>query len=53
MFCAAWLTVACAHILAEHDPEYMRSSVHRFAEKVKDLGYNEMSKRYSELLART
>jgi hypothetical protein len=53
VFCAAWLTVHCAQILAEHDPEYMRTSVSRFAEKVKDLGYNEMSKRYSELLART
>jgi diguanylate cyclase (GGDEF)-like protein len=53
LYSAAWLTAACADVLHRHDPAYMRDSVTRYAARVKDLGYNEMSRRYAELLART
>ena len=53
LYSAAWLTAACAEVLERHDPTYMRSSVNRFAERVKELGYNEMSRRYADLLARS
>jgi predicted ATPase len=53
VYSAAWLTAECAEVLYKHDPTQIRSSVLRFAERVKGLGYAEMSRRYEVLLSRT
>ena len=53
VYSAAWLTAECAEVLFEHDPTHIRSSVLRYAERVKGLGYTEMSRRYEVLLSRT
>ena len=53
LYSAVWLTAECADILYEHDPALMHSSVARYADRVKDLGYSGMTKRYAELLARS
>jgi tetratricopeptide (TPR) repeat protein len=49
---AAWITAQCADVLLEHDPERVRSCVQQYAGWVKEYGYNEMSRRYDDLLAR-
>jgi diguanylate cyclase (GGDEF)-like protein len=49
---AAWLIAECADILHAHDRALLRSSVNRFAPRVQSQGYQGMSRRYSELLAR-
>jgi diguanylate cyclase (GGDEF)-like protein len=53
VYCAAWLTAECAEVLYKHDPTHVRSSVLRYAERVKGLGYAEMSRRYEVLLSKT
>ena len=53
LYSAAWLAASCAHLFADHDPGYVRSSVNRYKDRVEKLGYTEMSRRYEELLART
>ena len=52
-YSAAWLTAECADILIEFDRERIRSSVTRFADKAKDFGLSEISRRYADVLART
>jgi diguanylate cyclase (GGDEF)-like protein len=53
VYSAAWLTAECAEVLYKHDPTHIRSSVLRYAERVKGLGYAEMSRRYEVLLSKT
>jgi tetratricopeptide (TPR) repeat protein len=53
VYSAAWLTAECAEVLYKHDPTHVRSSVMRYAERVKGLGYAEMSRRYEVLLSKT
>jgi tetratricopeptide (TPR) repeat protein len=48
---AAWLTAACADALFEFDESAIKSSITRYTERVKELGYAEMTKRY-EVLSR-
>jgi hypothetical protein len=48
---AAWLTAACADALFDFDPSAIKSSITRYTERVKQLGYAEMTKRY-EVLSR-
>lgn len=53
LYCAAWLTVECAALLMDHDPDRIRPSVTRYVDRVKSLGLEEMNRRYAALLART
>ena len=49
---AAWLTVACADALLEFDREGIQASMNRFGERVRQLGYAEMTKRYESVVRR-
>ncbi|HUF26401.1 MAG TPA: diguanylate cyclase [Gemmatimonadaceae bacterium] len=53
VYSAAWLAAECADLLYQHDPAHMRSTVTRYAERMKELGYGEMSRKYEALLTRT
>jgi hypothetical protein len=48
-YIAAWLAAACAKVMAEHDPIRFRASVERYAPRVGQLGYSEMTRRYEGL----
>ena len=52
-YSAAWLTAECADILIDIDRERIRSSVNRFADKAREFGLSEISRRYQDVLART
>jgi len=52
LYCAAWLTAACADSLYEFDKETVKSSIRRYSERVKALGYAEMTRRYDVLIQR-
>jgi tetratricopeptide (TPR) repeat protein len=52
LYCAAWLTASCADDLIELDAEGVKSSVRRYGERVRKLGYAEMTRRYDALLSR-
>jgi len=52
LYCAAWLTASCADALFEIDPERVKSSIRRYGERVKRLGYAEMTRRYDALIRR-
>jgi tetratricopeptide (TPR) repeat protein len=49
LYNAAWLTVVCADSLIPFDGGYVEMSILRFGEKVKSLGYAEMTRRYEVL----
>jgi GGDEF domain-containing protein/tetratricopeptide (TPR) repeat protein len=49
MYNAAWLTVACAEPLMVFAPEQVRASIERYRDRVRDLGYPEMTRRYEAL----
>lgn len=49
LYNAAWLTAICAEYLATVDPQRVRLSVDHYAERVRGLGYPEMTKRYEAL----
>jgi tetratricopeptide (TPR) repeat protein len=49
---AAWLTAACADALFDFDGSAMRSSISRYTERVHELGYAELTKRYEALSKR-
>lgn len=51
LYSAAWLTAVCAESLGEFDRDAIRASVRRYSERVRKLGYDEMTRRY-DLLAR-
>jgi tetratricopeptide (TPR) repeat protein len=50
LYNAAWLTVVCADSLMRFDAEHVEVSIRRFSEKVKELGYPEMTRRYDALI---
>lgn len=52
LYCAAWLTASCAEDLIDLDAEGVKSSVRRYGERVRQLGYAEMTRRYDALLSR-
>jgi len=49
---AAWLTAACADTLMPFAPDRIRQYVTGYAERVKGLGYPEMTRRYESLTLR-
>ncbi|MEJ7809275.1 MAG: diguanylate cyclase [Gemmatimonadaceae bacterium] len=49
---AIWLTVECAEVLLEHDPACAAAALGRYAERVRELDYEILSRRYGEVLAR-
>lgn len=49
---AAWLIVECADALFEFDASTIRSSISRYTERIRKLGYPEMTKRYEALSRR-
>lgn len=51
VYAAAWLTAACANAIKPHDSERLREFVARYADRVAELGYAEMAKRYQALTA--
>jgi len=51
-YCAAWLIASCADDLIVFDEQQVKSSVRSYAERVRKLGYAEMTRRYDALIAR-
>ena len=49
---AAWLTVACADALVQFDCEGVKSSILSYRDRVRRLGYAEMTRRYEALAQR-
>ncbi|HVX38276.1 MAG TPA: AAA family ATPase [Gemmatimonadaceae bacterium] len=49
LYNAAWLTVTCADALRAIAPDQVKVSIERYRERVKALGYPEMTKRYEAL----
>jgi tetratricopeptide (TPR) repeat protein len=49
LYNAAWLTAICAESLMRIDPERVKLSIRRYREKVRGLGYPEMTRRYEAL----
>ncbi|HEY4131853.1 MAG TPA: tetratricopeptide repeat protein, partial [Gemmatimonadaceae bacterium] len=52
LYNTAWLTVTCAETLARFAPEQVAMSIERYRERIKGLGYPEMTRRYETLLKR-
>jgi tetratricopeptide (TPR) repeat protein len=53
LYCAAWLTANCADELLKLDGEgVVKSSIQRYSERVRELGYPEMTRRYDILIRR-
>jgi tetratricopeptide (TPR) repeat protein len=50
MYNAAWLTVACAEALMVFSPHQVKASIERYRERVRALGYPEMTRRYEALV---
>jgi tetratricopeptide (TPR) repeat protein len=50
MYNAAWLTVACADALMSLSPEQVKASIERYRDRVRKLGYPEMTRRYEALV---
>jgi GGDEF domain-containing protein/tetratricopeptide (TPR) repeat protein len=50
MYNAAWLTVSCADALLAFAPERVRASIDRYLDRVRQLGYPEMTRRYEALV---
>jgi tetratricopeptide (TPR) repeat protein len=51
MYIAAWLTVACADALTAFAPDQVRASIEQYRDRVRELGYPEMTRRYEALAA--
>jgi len=51
LYAAAWLTAACADSVKPHGSARLDDFIRRYAERVADLGYTEMAKRYEVLTA--
>jgi tetratricopeptide (TPR) repeat protein len=49
LYNAAWLTAICADSLMAIDPARVKMSIIRYTERVRDLGYPEMTRRYDVL----
>ena len=52
LYNAAWLTVACAEALFDFDRDRVRACINRYSDRVRQLGYPEMTRRYEALVAR-
>jgi diguanylate cyclase (GGDEF)-like protein len=52
IYSAVWLTAECAEALRAHRLPRMKSLVDRYANRVKELGFDEMTRRY-EILAQS
>lgn len=52
LYSAAWLTAVCAEALVEFDHDLVRSSVTRYRDRVRELGYVDMTRRYDLLAQR-
>ena len=52
MYSAAWLTVVCADALVPIAPEAVKESIEKYRERVRALGYPEMTRRYDSLASR-
>jgi tetratricopeptide (TPR) repeat protein len=52
LYNAAWLTVACAEALFDFDRERVQACINRYSDRVRQLGYPEMTRRYEALVAR-
>jgi tetratricopeptide (TPR) repeat protein len=50
LYTAAWLTAVCAEALVDFDRDAVRSSIVLYTDRVRQLGYAEMTRRY-ELLS--
>jgi diguanylate cyclase (GGDEF)-like protein len=55
LYGAAWLTAVCAPVLLARGgaSEVVRAALHRYAGRLKELGFADLSRRYDELLGRT
>ena len=49
LYSAAWLTAVCAGSLVEFDRGAVRSTITRYSDRVRKLGYAEMTRRYDVL----
>lgn len=49
LYSAAWLTAMCAESLTEFDRDAIQSSIVRYTDRVRKLGYPEMTRRYETL----
>ena len=52
LYNAAWLTVACAEALIEFDRDRVGACINRYSDRVRKLGYPEMTRRYEALVSR-
>ena len=52
LYNAAWLTVTCAEALIEFDRDRVRACINRYRDRVRQLGYPEMTRRYEALVSR-
>jgi hypothetical protein len=50
-YVAVWLGLACAPSLREADPKRFDPIMSRYSSTVERLGYDELSRRYSSLVA--
>lgn len=51
-YCAAWLIAGCADDLIGLDGERVKSSIQEYSQRVRKLGYAEMTRRYDVLMQR-
>jgi len=51
LYNAAWLTALCAESLLQFDPNRVKLSIRRYTDRVRGLGYPEMTRRYEALAA--
>jgi tetratricopeptide (TPR) repeat protein len=51
LYNAAWLTAICAESLLQFDPNRVKLSISRYTDRVRSLGYPEMTRRYEALAA--
>jgi diguanylate cyclase (GGDEF)-like protein len=51
LYAAAWLTAACASAVRPFDAERVAEFIRRYAPRVADLGYSEMTRRYDALMS--
>jgi tetratricopeptide (TPR) repeat protein len=52
LYNAAWLTVACAEALVDFDRDRVGACINRYSDRVRRLGYPEMTRRYQALVGR-
>jgi tetratricopeptide (TPR) repeat protein len=52
LYNAAWLTVSCAEALFDYDHDRVKLCIDRYRDRVRKLGYPEMTRRYEALASR-